>query len=292
MLGRLLALLALPALMTGWAVGAEPLRLLGSGTPDRRPEDRDVRIWLSGRTLAEAAAPAPRRAEPSASPGSTPGEAAAPAEVGLPAGVENTEAELIEEITQSILPYPDLATEAALRLAPAREPASAEAPLGPTAAAPRVWREVIATGRDERERSLLALLVVFADRLERRERIPAAATIAMALHESGYGRSRLAAEHHNYFGLKLGRAAEPFVELPTRELGRMVRANFRAYRDFEAGIDGFAEFLRRYPRYRPAWAAPDARGFVASLLRAGYCPEPDYLDCIETILRRHRLDLL
>lgn len=266
-------LLLLALASAGALPAAEPLRLLGSGTPERRAEDRDVRIWLSGRTLAEAATP------PAAPP---PAPAVPP---------EETEAELIEEITQSILPYPELAAEAALRLAPLGrplEPPSGQA-LGPTS--PR-WRTIIATGRDDRERSLLALLLVFADRLERRERIPAAATVAMALHESGYGRSRLAADHHNYFGLKLGRNAEPFVELPTRELGRLVRANFRAYRDFEAGIDGFAEFLRRYPRYRPAWLAPDARSFVATLLRAGYCPEPDYLDCIDTIVRRHRLDLL
>lgn len=260
-------------------LGAEPpLRLLGSGTPEKRPEDRDVSIWLSGRTLSAAAA---ERSE--APPAARVGEAEVrPAEAG--------EIELIEEIAQSILPYPELATEAALRLAPA--PGSEAAPLRsalPPAAAR--WSTIIATGRDERERSLLALLLVFADRLEKRERIPAAATIAMALHESGYGRSRLAAEHHNYFGLKVGKAAAPFVEMPTRELGRIVRANFRAYRDFEAGIEGFAEFLRRYPRYHAAWFAPDARSFVASLLRAGYCPEPDYMDCIETIMRRHRLEL-
>lgn len=249
----------------------EPLRLLGSGTPERPPADREVSIWLSGRTLAAAA-----------------GEGAQPAAASGPAPVvEAAEVELLEEITQSILPYPELAAEAAARLARPDAPAAEPPPPGS-----RRWPLVLASGRDERERTLLALLLVFADRLQRREGIPAAATVAMALHESGYGRSKLAAEHHNYFGLKVGRAAAPFVELPTRELGRVVRANFRAYRDFEAGIEGFAEFLRRYPRYHSAWLAADARGFIATLLRAGYCPEPDYLECIEVIFRRHRLDLL
>lgn len=265
-------------------VAAGELRLAASGTPEQRAPDRDVTIWLSGRTLASAATAAARK------------EQAVREEAERTAVDAEVEAAEVDALELSILPYPDLASEseAALRRPHVLANASQGSPTesGPEVARSRRWQAVIATGRDERERSILALLTIFASRMEEREGIPAAATIAMALHESNYGRSQLSAQHNNYFGLKLGRTAEPFVTLPTRELGKIVRANFRAYQDFEDGIAGFAAFLRRYPRYQVAWQTRDARSFVAALLKAGYCPEPDYMACIEIIFKRHKLDIL
>ena len=109
---RALARVAGSCLAAAALCGQEPLRLLGSGTPERRPEDRDVSIWLSGRTLAAAAA---ARSETTV-PTPVPEPEVRPAESG--------EIELLEEITQSILPYPNLASEAALRLAPVPSPSA------------------------------------------------------------------------------------------------------------------------------------------------------------------------
>lgn len=277
---RLLLYLAFPAV-----VAAGDLRLAASGTPERRAPDRDVAIWLSGRTLASAATAAAAAASK---------DQAVPDEPERTAVDAEAEAAEVEALELSILPYPDLASasEALRPQAPVGAPPASPTESGTEVARSKRWQAVIATGRDERERSILALLTIFASRMEEREGIPAGATIAMALHESNYGRSQLSAQHNNYFGLKLGRTAEPFVTMPTRELGKIVRANFRAYQDFEGGIAGFAAFLRRYPRYQVAWQTRDARSFVAALLKVGYCPEPDYMACIEIIFRRHKLDIL
>lgn len=237
------------------------LSILVSGVVLAGDQD-DVQIWLSGRTLAEAAQ------QLHVQPG-----AAAP---NPPRTIR----------------LADLSPRGPRFAAPAQESsdppaAAAEEPL----LASEGERTVVATGRSERERALLAVLIVGARKLERTDGIPAAATVAMALHESGYGLSQLAAKHNNYFGLKLGKTIGEFVRLPTRELGQMVRADFRVYNSLSEGIAGFATFLR-YPRYRDAFRTSAPREFVRRLLLAKYCPERDYEACIEAIMSRHRLDLL
>lgn len=256
--------------------------------------DDDVRTWLAGRTLAEGAI---ARARPQAVPPAPVPTAAEPSEPDPFAG---------EELTRfpdavSELPEEEKNSRAVQRSEDAQYVISLlvdtqqQQPLEPGEMIPEApknvpdaWRRIIATGRNERERAMLALLLVGAARLEEHYGIPQAATITMALHESGYGLSRLTTDSHNWFGLK-ARTGENSVEMPTRELGRTVRARFRSFDDALQGLDGFGRFLSR-PLYRAAYQfRHEPRAFIAALLRAGYCPEPDYLVCIDTIAERHNL---
>ena len=79
--------------------------------------------------------------------------------------------------------------------------------------------------------------------------------IGMACLESGYGLSRLAAEFHNYFGMKCGtKWTGASVNMRTMEEytpGTLtpISDNFRVYDDMESGVRGYYEFLE-LARYR------------------------------------------
>ena len=251
----------------------------------------DVRTWLAGKTLAQAAQER-LAAEAAAKPTPTPvrrsddpfaGEELTRIAATAPAGDE-PEADIASDTAASARFVLTLFAE---------EPAGTEAQDASSVAPAKAvvdpaWGEVLRTARNDYERMVLALLLTASNRLEKRYGIPAAATVAMAIHESNYGRSGLTRSGHNWFGLK-ALLGENAVEMPTKELGRMVRARFRAFEDTMAGLDGFGRFLRRFPRYRKAFELQNPREFIAALLRAGYCPEPDYLRCIDEIMARHSL---
>lgn len=123
--------------------------------------------------------------------------------------------------------------------------------------------------------------------------IPASATISQAIFESGYGGSDLAQNHHNYFGIKaFNNWSGPKAMMPTKDSGVRTTAYFRKYGDLGQGFQGYADFLRSSNRYDRAFYKPTGVEFVEALLRAGYCPDHDYLDKIKAIMARHRLQEL
>lgn len=155
----------------------------------------------------------------------------------------------------------------------------------------RDMQDILLSARGQ-ERDFLRALIPGALKLQTEARIPASATLAMAIYESGYGTSELAS-HHNYHGMKAFPTAwnGPTVRTPTRDNGKRVLADFRVFPTLEDGIRGFGDFVRQ-PRYAAAFIHRDGPAFVAELLRAGYCPDRDYLDNIRTIIQRHHLHLL
>lgn len=155
----------------------------------------------------------------------------------------------------------------------------------------RDMQEILLSARGK-ERDFLRTIIPSALRLQTEARVPASATLAMAIYESGYGQSELAARH-NYHGMKAFPASwdGPTVRTMTRDSGRRVPADFRVFSDLESGVRGFGEFVRQ-PRYRNAFNHTDGPSFVAELLKAGYCPDKDYLDNIRAIIQRHHLHLL
>jgi flagellum-specific peptidoglycan hydrolase FlgJ len=114
--------------------------------------------------------------------------------------------------------------------------------------------------------------------------------MAMSIYESGYGKSELARSSNNFFGLKAFASVwdGPKVHQQTRDLGRKTMAYFRAYPDVDAAVLGYAEFLK-VPRYAKAFAFKTGPEFIAVILKAGYCPDADYLANIKIIMDRHHL---
>jgi len=102
---------------------------------------------------------------------------------------------------------------------------------------------------------------------------------AQAALESNWGRSGLSKNHNNFFGIK-ARAGERSVTMRTREVVNgasvYVNAAFRKYDDVAAGLQGYADFITRNPRYRPFVAAQGLDAELAALQASGYATDPLY----------------
>lgn len=152
-------------------------------------------------------------------------------------------------------------------------------------------QEIYETSKTAKQARFLDEALPEALKLQFTENIPASACIAMAIYESQYGQSKLARNHHNYFGIKAfsnwnGIKAENMV---TRDSGVVTTADFRAYTSTSEGFNGYAEFLKNSDRYDRAFQAKNGVEFVSALLKAGYCPDDCYLDAIRNIMDRHKL---
>lgn len=125
--------------------------------------------------------------------------------------------------------------------------------------------------------------------------IPASLVIAQGALESSWGRSALAVDAFNLFGVK----ADPSwkgetVQMPTREFTNghwvTVPAKWRKYPDWLACIDDHAAFLRYNPRYHPAFEhCGDVEAFTRAIAKAGYATDPTYADKIISIIHGHSL---
>jgi flagellum-specific peptidoglycan hydrolase FlgJ len=118
---------------------------------------------------------------------------------------------------------------------------------------------------------------------QRRSGAPASVAIAQAIHETGWGSSRLAREAHNYFGIK-GRNSEGpagVVWMNTWEVigGRNITARepFRAYNTPEESFLDYGLFFIQNRRYHGALAvADDPQAFIQAIAAAGFATDPNY----------------
>jgi LysM repeat protein len=137
---------------------------------------------------------------------------------------------------------------------------------------------------------------VAAQESQRRSGVPASVAIAQAIHETGWGGSRLAIEGHNYFGIKGRNSPGPagVVWMNTWEVfnGRNVIVNepFRAYHSPEESFMDHGAFLLANRRYEPALAvAHDSRAFIRAIARAGFATDPVYADKIIRMMDQFNL---
>lgn len=144
------------------------------------------------------------------------------------------------------------------------------------------------------QRDFLEKALPEAIRLQVQTGVPASAIISMSIYESGYGRSALASEYNNFFGIKaFSNWSGPRARsMPTVDSGVRTRADFRAYPSVYDGFLGYTSFLRETGRYNAAFSTETGEDFVRAVLRAGYCPDGDYLGNIKTIMARHNLEQL
>jgi len=127
--------------------------------------------------------------------------------------------------------------------------------------------------------------------------VPASVTVAQAILESDWGRSRLSREGNNLFGIKaLGSVTGPagVVTLATWEHvdtgDVVVDAPFKAYYTLEQSIDDHGGFFTRNKRYRAALAvADDARAFAREIQDAGYATDPSYASKLIELMDRYDL---
>jgi mannosyl-glycoprotein endo-beta-N-acetylglucosaminidase len=136
-----------------------------------------------------------------------------------------------------------------------------------------------------------------AQRSRKTTGVPASVTVAQAILESDWGRSRLARQGNNLFGIKaLGTASGPagVVSLATWEHvdggDVVVQAPFKAYYTLQQSIEDHAGFFRRNKRYSPAMAvAGDAQAFARAIQDAGYATDPSYASKLIALMDRYNL---
>lgn len=118
--------------------------------------------------------------------------------------------------------------------------------------------------------------------------------IAQAIHESGWGESKLSAKYHNYFGLKCGtKWTGKSVNMKTQEeysAGSLstISANFRAYDNMEEGVKGYFEFIQ-LPRYANLKGVTSPRQYLQNIKNDGYATGSQYVDHVMNTLNMYNL---
>jgi flagellar protein FlgJ len=136
-----------------------------------------------------------------------------------------------------------------------------------------------------------------ARRLRPSTGLPPSLVLAMAINETGWGRSRLAREAHNFFGLKAGKrpGTAGVLTVETWEVvnGEEVRVQqaFRAFQTPEESLLDLARHLRESPRYAAAWTrGDDPDAFAHAMLAAGYATDPAWTDKLARLRLTYHLD--
>lgn len=119
--------------------------------------------------------------------------------------------------------------------------------------------------------------------------IPPSVTVGQAILESGWGRSGLARDHDNLFGVKAGAASG--VELPTVEgAGTATRARFRTYDGWDASIAHHQELLSTDPRYAEAREQWEHWPQFLEAVAPVYASDPEYVARVRTLVESYELD--
>lgn len=118
--------------------------------------------------------------------------------------------------------------------------------------------------------------------------------IAQAIHESGWGESKLSAKYHNYFGLKCGtKWTGKSVNMSTQEeysAGSLttISANFRAYDSMEEGVKGYFEFIQ-LPRYSNLKGITSPRKYLETIIADSYATGKQYVDHVMNLINLYNL---
>jgi len=118
--------------------------------------------------------------------------------------------------------------------------------------------------------------------------IPASITLAQGLLESGAGRSELAREGNNHFGIKChnGWTGPTVYKDDDRH-----NDCFRSYRNARESYEDHSRFLVNGQRYRSLFSLKltDYKGWARGLKAAGYATNPKYADRLIDIIEVYKL---
>jgi len=122
----------------------------------------------------------------------------------------------------------------------------------------------------------------------KRTGIPASITLAQGMLESNYGRSRLATQGNNHFGIKCHSSwTGKKIYHDDNRKGEC----FRAYPSAEDSYRDHSEFLVSGSRYRDLFTlgSTDYKGWAHGLKKAGYATDPKYADLLIRKIEEYRL---
>lgn len=131
-----------------------------------------------------------------------------------------------------------------------------------------------------------------------RSGIPASIKLAQALLESESGKSPLATEGNNHFGIKCGRdwQGKTYYKLDddADDQGNSIESCFRAFENAEESFIAHSDFLkdpRKAHRYGFLFEIDrsDYRSWAVGLRNAGYASDPTYPDKLIRIIEKYEL---
>lgn len=120
-----------------------------------------------------------------------------------------------------------------------------------------------------------------------RHSIPASITLAQGLLESGAGRSTLATQAHNHFGIKVSTGwTGPYIVRDDDAKGE----HFRKYNTDAESFEDHSLFLKKQ-RYASLFALDikDYKGWARGLKAAGYATNPAYAESLIRIIETYQL---
>ena len=122
----------------------------------------------------------------------------------------------------------------------------------------------------------------------RRTGVPASITMAQGILESNSGRSRLASEGNNHFGIK---CHKDWSGKKIYKDAEVANECFRAYANAEASFKDHSDFLRYQNRYKFLFdlEAGDYKGWAKGLKQAGYATDPAYPQKLIKLIEEYRL---
>ncbi|WP_099303149.1 glycoside hydrolase family 73 protein [Bacillus sp. Marseille-P3800] len=142
-------------------------------------------------------------------------------------------------------------------------------------------------------------------------RILPSVAAAQAAHESDNGRSQIANEANNFFGLKARNSECPkegstpvaindpvwtgevrcFSTHEYWDGEEAVRANepFRVFQTWQQSVSGYGDFLHEVDFYDDAFGRTDPEAFIRALMDGGYATDPIYVEHIMRIISEYDL---
>lgn len=122
----------------------------------------------------------------------------------------------------------------------------------------------------------------------KRSKVPASITLAQGMLESDYGRSDLAKESLNHFGIKCGK---DWTGDKIYHDDDAKNDCFRKYESVEDSYSDHSEFLAGRDRYASLFelATTDYKGWATGLRRAGYATDPNYSNRLIKIIEENNL---
>ncbi len=115
--------------------------------------------------------------------------------------------------------------------------------------------------------------------------IPASLTLAQAILESGWGRSDLAIEAHNFFGIKQR-------DWPCGYWYK--NSHYRCYDDVNASFRDHSDFLLQKVAIQKLLRGKrqDYKTWTGTLVKIGYAEDPGYAVKLNNLIAKYRLDRL
>lgn len=120
-----------------------------------------------------------------------------------------------------------------------------------------------------------------AQQLMQETGVPASVILAVAIHESAYGNSRIARHLNNHFGIK------------GKNNSKAIRSAYKGYESTLASYQDFVGLLRRKRTTQPLFnekSMTDYKAWTLAIARSGYSVTKDWRQKVLSTIDRYNLD--